>query len=104
LFIFPRPPRSTLFPYTTLFRSRALQIDYAGVDLIRDGDGLVYVVEVNGIPAWKGLQSVTQPSIAGMLANDFVDRYLRRPMLHSRSEEHTSELQSRGHLVCRLLL
>lgn len=62
---------------------RALQIDYAGVDLIRDPDGLIYVVEVNGIPAWKGLQSVTQPSIAAMLANDFVDRYLRRPTLHS---------------------
>jgi len=62
---------------------RALQMDYAGVDLIRDGDGVLYVVEVNGIPAWKGLQSVTQPSIASMLANDFVDRYLRRPALHS---------------------
>jgi len=62
---------------------RALQIDYAGVDLIRDGEGRLYVVEVNGIPAWKGLQSVTQASIAAMLANDFVDRYLRRPALHS---------------------
>ena len=62
---------------------RALQMDYAGVDLIRDGDGVLYVVEVNGIPAWKGLQSVTHPSIASMLANDFVDRYLRRPALHS---------------------
>ncbi|HXF17391.1 MAG TPA: RimK family alpha-L-glutamate ligase [Burkholderiales bacterium] len=62
---------------------RALHMDYAGVDLIRDGVGLLYVVEVNGIPAWKGLQSVTQPSIAAMLANDFTDRYLRRPALHS---------------------
>jgi tetrahydromethanopterin:alpha-L-glutamate ligase len=62
---------------------RALQMDYAGVDLIRDRDGVLYVVEVNGIPAWKGLQSVTQSSIASMLANDFVDRYLRRPALHS---------------------
>jgi RimK family alpha-L-glutamate ligase len=62
---------------------RALQMDYAGVDLIRDGNGVLYVIEVNGIPAWKGLQSVTQASIASMLANDFVDRYLRRPALHS---------------------
>jgi len=62
---------------------RALQMDYAGVDLIRDGNEVLYVIEVNGIPAWKGLQSVTQASIASMLANDFVDRYLRRPALHS---------------------
>jgi len=62
---------------------RALQMDYAGVDLIRDRDGHLQVVEVNGIPAWKGLQSVTQDSIARMLVNDFVDRHLRRRALHS---------------------
>ena len=61
----------------------ALQMDYAGVDLIRDGDGRLHVVEVNGVPAWKGLQSVTQNNIAQMLANDFVDRHLRRRALHS---------------------
>ena len=61
----------------------ALQMDYAGVDLIRDRDGRLQVIEVNGIPAWKGLQSVSRGSIAQMLANDFVDRHLRRPALHS---------------------
>lgn len=61
----------------------ALQMDYAGVDLIRDRDGRLHVIEVNGIPAWKGLQSVTQDSIAQMLVNDFLDRYLRRRALHS---------------------
>lgn len=61
----------------------ALQMDYAGVDLIRDRDGLLHVIEVNGIPAWKGLQSVTRDSIARMLVNDFVDRHLRRRALHS---------------------
>jgi len=60
-----------------------LQMDYAGVDLIRDGDGRLHVVEVNGVPAWKGLQSVTQNNIAQMLVNDFVDRHLRRRALHS---------------------
>jgi RimK family alpha-L-glutamate ligase len=62
---------------------RALEIDYAGVDLIRGRDGSLHVVEVNGIPAWKGLQSVTRASIAQLLVNDFVDRHLRRPALHS---------------------
>jgi tetrahydromethanopterin:alpha-L-glutamate ligase len=61
----------------------ALQMDYAGVDLIRDREGRLQVVEVNGIPAWKGLQSVTEDSIAQLLVNDFVDRHLRRPVLHS---------------------
>jgi tetrahydromethanopterin:alpha-L-glutamate ligase len=61
----------------------ALQMDYAGVDLIRDREGRLQVVEVNGIPAWKGLQSVTADSIAQRLVEDFVDRHLRRPALHS---------------------
>jgi tetrahydromethanopterin:alpha-L-glutamate ligase len=61
----------------------ALQMDYAGVDLIRDRDGRLQIIEVNGIPAWKGLQSVTQDSIAQILVNDFVDRHLRRRALHS---------------------
>lgn len=61
----------------------ALDMDYAGVDLIRDRDGGLQVIEVNGIPAWKGLQSVTRDNIARMLADDFVDRHLRRRTLHS---------------------
>src|SRR2546429_3817767 len=70
-----RPPRSTLFPYTTLFRS-----DF------RPGE-----------PEWTGPFLVfAQP--AGP------DRGVGRSGLDQRSEEHTSELQSRLHLVCRLLL
>jgi RimK family alpha-L-glutamate ligase len=61
----------------------ALEMDYAGVDLIRDREGCTHVVEVNGIPAWKGLQSVSRVNIAQRLADDFLDRYLQRPMLHS---------------------
>src|SRR3712207_9203544 len=81
-----RPPRSTLFPYTTLFRS---QVHLAADDRValggRGGDAVcelrlqvVQEVEVHGDPA----------------------------VLHGgqRSEEHTSELQSRQYLVCRLLL
>src|SRR3712207_7597169 len=78
-----RPPRSTLFPYTTLFRS-----PYRG-DL----------VEGHRVPGlWRdGAAGVEQPL-----------RQLRaappRDALSGRSEEHTSELQSRQYLVCRLLL
>src|SRR5690625_6661100 len=66
----PRPPRSTLFPYTTLFRS---------------------------------------PGEYAQQSSQYVDRRVRlggivAPGSMQRSEEHTSELQSRGHLVCRLLL
>ena len=61
----------------------ALEMDYAGVDLIRDGEGRTHVVEVNGIPAWKGLQSVSRVNIAQRLVDDFLARYLQRPMLHS---------------------
>src|SRR2546429_5349062 len=76
-----RPPRSTLFPYTTLFRSVALNAAYgigARHGRIIGGPS----EEVNaGICAERGVQIET-----------------------ARSEEHTSELQSRLHLVCRLLL
>ena len=63
--------------------TRALQMDHAGVDLIRDREGRLLVIEVNGIPAWKGLQSVTRESIAHRLARDFVERCLQRPALQS---------------------
>jgi tetrahydromethanopterin:alpha-L-glutamate ligase len=62
---------------------RALEVDYAGVDLIRDRQGRIQVVEVNGIPAWKGLQSVSQINIAQRLVDDLLDRHLRRRVLHS---------------------
>src|SRR2546422_6867952 len=68
-----RPPRSTLFPYTTLFRSLL--------------DELVHAVE---------------PFALHQRISTNVSR--TRPSTLSRSEEHTSELQSRLHLVCRLLL
>src|SRR3712207_7681876 len=72
-----RPPRSTLFPYTTLFRSRA--------DHARFVDALVGVATAYGADALIGTVAEELPALA-------------------RSEEHTSELQSRQYLVCRLLL
>src|SRR5947208_5340041 len=91
-----RPPRSTLFPYTTLFRSQPataqMQIKARGAEL-----------ELN----WPG--SVRLPSGATVYplfqleqSADFQQWKMTGPKL--RSEEHTSELQSPDHLVCRLLL
>src|SRR5439155_15724487 len=83
-----RPPSSTLFPYTTLFRSRVLE----GGVVERVGGERPFAVNVRVIAATnKDLpQAVRQAQF--------------REDLWFRSEEHTSELQSRGHLVCRLLL
>src|SRR5258708_11726094 len=67
-----RPPRSTLFPYTTLFRSLCFQADLLTID--------------------------------DMVLQALFDGFALRCFLGARSEEHTSELQSPDHLVCRLLL
>src|SRR3712207_7631456 len=80
-----RPPRSTLFPYTTLFRSVCL-LDVAGR---LDGP----------LPVRRG-HEIT----AGDLATEMVEVVGRKLQGGQRSEEHTSELQSRQYLVCRLLL
>src|SRR3712207_8312374 len=88
-----RPPRSTLFPYTTLFRSG----DLAGVRVERPvrGHGLddVHVAGEDNRLAGR---------VPGSEAGDEVD--LVRVGRLVRSEEHTSEIQSRQYLVCRLLL
>lgn len=52
--------------------TQALEIHYAGVDLIRDQDGKLWVIEVNSIPAWRGLQSITRLDIAQTLADDLL--------------------------------
>jgi RimK family alpha-L-glutamate ligase len=54
----------------------ALKMDYAGVDIMRDVDGRYSVIEVNSIPAWKGLQSVCKLNIAQLLVDDLIRRYL----------------------------
>src|SRR2546429_1714806 len=74
-----RPPRSTLFPYTTLFRSHPLLILLVGMTTILAG-------------------------ILGLRLNAFLALITAAIVVSLRSEEHTSELQSRLHLVCRLLL
>lgn len=54
--------------------TRCLDMAYAGVDLMCDSDGRWWLIEVNSIPAWKGLQGVTQTDIAGLLADDLLRR------------------------------
>src|SRR5690348_17435331 len=80
-----RPPRSTLFPYTTLFRSNDQSLDetfapLAAESILSDVKGVIIVPEDSHVPFTSKINGI------------------------DRSEEHTSELQSPVHLVCRLLL
>src|SRR2546429_1459565 len=86
-----RPPRSTLFPYTTLFRSVCPGMLWPVGECVQPPD------LVDG----EGDQFVVRVVIVG---DRLVTRLLDAVRLSTRSEEHTSELQSRLHLVCRLLL
>src|SRR3712207_8293475 len=86
-----RPPRSTLFPYTTLFRSpeeknpyRCLEVEKC--QLFSTFLGVLCIIPLTGFP---------------FTSCDFLAQTLSK---NGRSEEHTSELQSRQYLVCRLLL
>src|SRR3712207_7234887 len=86
-----RPPRSTLFPYTTLFRSRSNREE---LEAIAPVDGLlVDEPQVRFMDERRRLQGVARALVAQICRRDL-----------TRSEEHTSELQSRQYLVCRLLL
>ncbi|MEQ1560505.1 MAG: RimK family alpha-L-glutamate ligase [Methyloglobulus sp.] len=57
--------------------TKALAMDYAGVDIIQDKTGRYTVIEVNSIPAWKGLESAVQVNIATLLAEDMVNRCIK---------------------------
>src|SRR2546427_8108102 len=82
-----RPPRSTLFPYTTLFRS----------DIDNDGDIDIIVNDLDGPPQLLR-------NDGGNENNSVLVKTIGVKSNRDRSEEHTSELQSQSNLVCRLLL
>src|SRR3712207_7202521 len=86
-----RPPRSTLFPYTTLFRS------------VVNPDDLIVRTNLSHAEIWgRGFDAAY---VAGLSADAVPALAASLPALSTqRSEEHTSELQSRQYLVCRLLL
>src|SRR3712207_6971191 len=84
-----RPPRSTLFPYTTLFRS----------------PGDLLAVAATGAYCWSMASNynyLLKPPVVAV-RDGVATEIVRPPTLSDRSEEHTSELQSRQYLVCRLL-
>src|SRR3712207_7646399 len=93
-----RPPRSTLFPYTTLFRSDG----EAALELDAD-DYAFSPTFVRGAPGQAlsiGIENVSETQHNFSLPSQRIDQ----DITPGRSEEHTSELQSRQYLVCRLLL
>src|SRR2546429_2151594 len=79
-----RPPRSTLFPYTTLFRSLAKALSVGGEKI--------------------HLKAKTNEGVDAIGRGEAIAAHVIATLTSRRSEEHTSELQSRLHLVCRLLL
>src|SRR2546428_9034967 len=85
-----RPPRSTLFPYTTLFRSFSTAPVYDDLEILNLAFALTKLREELG---------PDDPVVRKVLGQDSP-----RDLASARSEEHTSELQSRSDLVCRLLL
>src|SRR3712207_8727582 len=90
-----RPPRSTLFPYTTLFRSGGVRSD-APLLLTVTGAPRIFSSQRQELSrAPDPCPSVSRPTPCGARSTCWCSR---------RSEEHTSELQSRQYLVCRLLL
>src|SRR3712207_8832873 len=91
-----RPPRSTLFPYTTLFRSNQLELA-----LWIESDRMGYLLDVLDEKALANQRDVVRNERRQSLENQ---PYGVPEEVLYRSEEHTSELQSRQYLVCRLLL
>src|SRR5687767_15391888 len=99
----PRPPRSTLFPYTTLFRSGDRgAVPHAVVmgQVPLEGKGAVQQVRGRG----ENVEAPVDPGLEPVVVIRRTSRVELLQLTDLRSEEHTSELQSLAYLVCRLLL
>src|SRR3712207_7324715 len=92
-----RPPRSTLFPYTTLFRSFALIFRHSP-------HGKRFAAKRVGEQALQGFNLTPSAFLSCLHDTRLEPTHVLVDVLPVRSEEHTSELQSRQYLVCRLLL
>src|SRR2546422_8568215 len=99
-----RPPRSTLFPYTTLFRSHIVAIQDMGAAGLTSSSAEMAAKGGVGVEIDLSLVPTREPGMTPyeILLSESQERML--VVAKARSEEHTSELQSRLHLVCRLLL
>src|SRR3712207_9375012 len=99
-----RPPRSTLFPYTTLFRSYELQISTSGVTTVNNYARITDFRTGEVTSTWTdGSGTWTRRAFASRADRVIVHELVPAPgRTVDRSEEHTSELQSRQYLVCRL--
>src|SRR5690606_39811380 len=97
--IIRRPPLSTLFPYTTLFRSKPSSFAYIQIKNRKSyWQKLLVAFVLSTIRCWQNVKKY-------MKSSKTTKRNLKnKSFRHQRSEEHTSELQSRENLVCRLLL
>src|SRR2546427_5403072 len=94
-----RPPRSTLFPYTTLFRSLGQRLDGPALVVVDPHDRAVLPEQHDLLPAHP--EDLARDVLGLVGRQEGGDR---GDMSRGRSEEHTSELQSQSNLVCRLLL
>src|SRR2546425_4560492 len=92
-----RPPRSTLFPYTTLFRSTLTK----SLRVLKPGGKLI---SISGPPEPEFARQLGLGRMLELVMGLLSFRIRRQAKRHQRSEEHTSELQSLAYLVCRLLL
>src|SRR2546423_10846288 len=99
-----RPPRSTLLPYTTLFRSKQAMVSDAVATVV--GAGLGTSTVTSFIESAAGVEQGGRTGLTGLVvAALFLLALFFSPLIAmvGRSEEHTSELQSLAYLVCRLL-
>src|SRR3712207_7477427 len=95
-----RPPRSTLFPYTTLFRSECCPPDIGSYSW-EEANTAYLTGKVAMMEQWPGLAKIAETEEGFWGRSEVIGKTGYAVM---RSEEHTSELQSRQYLVCRLLL